>query len=412
VLFLGFFATALLLVAGIHWYLWRRLIHNTTRPGRVRRAVTGGFLVLPLLLLGALLGTRLLPRAGERYLAWVGYVWLAVMFYLLLVLLVLEVPVVVLRYWPRRHAAVVAGPALVAARVGADAEEAPGLASAPDPQSWPGLDHGRRRLLARSAAIVAGLAATGVTGYGATNALGPPHRDRVRIHLPKLPGRLDGLRIALVADIHLGPILGRSHTVRIVDAINAMEPDLVAIVGDLVDGTVAELGPAAEPLRRLRSRQGSFFVTGNHEYFSGYQEWIDEIDSFGVRVLRNDRVEIDGLDLAGVNDVTGRFYGDPPDFDRALGGRDPAKPVVLLAHQPVQAPEAARRGVDLQLSGHTHGGQIWPFTLAVRLQQPIVAGLGRVGGTAVYVTRGAGFWGPPVRVGAPPDITLVELRSA
>ena len=266
-------------------------------------------------------------------------------------------------------------------------------------------------MIARSVAIVAGLTATATVGTGVTTALGPPVRRRIRIPLAKLPTRLDGLRIAVVSDIHLGPILGRAHTERIVNIINGFDADIVTVVGDLVDGTVEELGGDAQPLSRLRSRLGGYFVTGNHEYYSGYEAWIEEIRSLGLHPLRNDRVDLDGLDLAGVNDVTGGSAGDPPDYDKALGGRDTSRPVVLLAHQPVQAHEAARRGVDLQLSGHTHGGQMWPFSLVVAAQQPIVAGLGRVDGMPVYVTRGAGFWGPPVRVGAPPDITLVELRA-
>jgi predicted MPP superfamily phosphohydrolase len=190
-----------------------------------------------------------------------------------------------------------------------------------------------------------------------------------------------------------------------------MNADLVAVVGDLVDGSVAELGPAAEPLADLRSRFGSFFVTGNHEYFSGYEEWIAEVDDLGLRVLQNERVEIEGLDLAGVNDVTGGEYRHGPDFTKALGDRDTGRPVVLLAHQPVQVTEAAKHGVDLQLSGHTHGGQIQPFGALVRLEQPVVSGLDTVDGTQIYVTNGAGFWGPPVRVGAPPQISVVELRT-
>ncbi|GAB3826483.1 hypothetical protein GCM10027610_008210 [Dactylosporangium cerinum] len=185
----------------------------------------------------------------------------------------------------------------------------------------------------------------------------------------------------------------------------------MAMVGDLVDGTVDDLGPAVEPLRGLRSRRGVYFVTGNHEYFSGHEDWIEHVGALGLRVLRNARVEIDGLDLAGVNDATGGSVGDPPDYDLALAGRDPARPVVLLAHQPVQAHEAAKRGVDLQLSGHTHGGQLWPFHYVTRISQPVISGLGEVGGMPVYVTNGAGFWGPPVRVGAAPDVTLVELRA-
>lgn len=199
--------------------------------------------------------------------------------------------------------------------------------------------------------------------------------------------------------------------------INSLEADVVAVVGDLVDGTVAELGTLARPLKDLESRYGAYFVTGNHEYYTanGPQEWIEELRGLGIRPLGNERVEIAHagavLDLAGVNDIGGVASGDGPDFERALGGRDRSRSTVLLAHQPVQAVQAARYGVDLQLSGHTHGGQMVPFNLIIPMQQPVVSGLGEVDGTRVYVTRGAGFWGPPVRVGAPPEITLLEVRN-
>jgi predicted MPP superfamily phosphohydrolase len=224
---------------------------------------------------------------------------------------------------------------------------------------------------------------------------------------------MDGFRIAVVSDIHLGPLAGRAHAERVVAAVNRIDADLVAVVGDLVDGTVAELGPAAAPLRGIRSRHGTYFVTGNHEYYSGAEAWLAELPRLGMRVLANERVAVDGLDLAGVNDLTGGEMGEGqgPDFAAALGDRDTDRPVVLLAHQPVQAREAARYGVDLQLSGHTHGGQLVPFNLLVPLQQPVVAGLGEVDGVPVYVTSGAGFWGPPVRVGVPPQVSLVELRT-
>jgi predicted MPP superfamily phosphohydrolase len=186
---------------------------------------------------------------------------------------------------------------------------------------------------------------------------------------------------------------------------------MVCVVGDLVDGTVAELGRSAAPLAGIRSRLGAYFVTGNHEYYSGYEPWLEEVTRLGLRPLRNERVELDGLDLAGVNDIGGEQFDDGPDFARALGDRDPARPVVLMAHQPVAAVQAAPFGVDLQVSGHTHGGQMAPFNLLVKLQQPVVSGLGRVDGVPVYVTNGAGFWGPPVRVGAPPQVTVIELRT-
>jgi uncharacterized protein len=336
----------------------------------------------------------------SSWFAWPGYIWFALVIYLFLTLAVLELPRLALRGWVRRkplEATATAPPVEPAAEPVAEEPPASGVS--------------RRVFLARASAVVAGATSVGAVGIGMVNALGPPDLLRVPIRLRKLDPAYNGYRIAVVSDIHLGPLSGRAHTERIVRMINETSPDLVAIVGDLVDGTVAELGPAVEPLRDLRATHGSYFVTGNHEYFSGYAEWVDEVRSLGVRPLRNERVEVDAIDLAGVNDVTGRSYGDGPDFAKALDGRDTARPVVLLAHQPVQVRESARRGVDLQLSGHTHGGQVYPFSYVVRLQQPVLAGYGRFGGTQLFVTRGAGFWGPPVRVGAPPDITLIELRA-
>ncbi|MGI5146562.1 metallophosphoesterase [Plantactinospora sp. CA-294935] len=454
---LGFAGTLALVTGLIHLYLWKRLVRDTTRPGRWRRVGGVTVLVLALLTPATLVGTR----QGFYWLAWPGYLWLAVMFYLLVLLAVLEIPMLAARLALRRRsravvpAAAPAGvepdgvplggtdagaaapgrpvggaqptdaapdeagrePALVAATPSGPAPTAapPPVPAAPPA---PGHDPGRRLLLARGAAIFAGLTATGVVGYGVRTALGPPQLDRVQIPLAKLPRSMDGLRIATVSDIHIGPLTGRAHTERIVSIINRLDADLVAVVGDLVDGTVGELGPAAAPLRDLRSRYGSFFVTGNHEYYSGVEEWVVELDRLGLRVLQNRREEIvargGALDLAGVNDPTGEGLGfaSGPDFEAALGGRDPSRPVVLLAHQPVNVHEAARHGVDLQLSGHTHGGQIVPFNLLVGLQQPVVSGHATIDGTQLYVTNGAGFWGPPVRVGAPPQVTLVELRSA
>jgi predicted MPP superfamily phosphohydrolase len=392
----AFLLVVLAVVVIIHSYLWWRLVRSTTRPGRWRRIGTAVVVVLALLIVAALAG-RVLPPAQQRLTAWPGYLWLSVMFLTLCVLVVLEPVRWMLRFRARR-------PAL--ARVGAGAGD-----TAADTPADTAPDPSRRLFVARSIALVAGVTAAGTTAFGVRSAMGPPMLVRRPIILDKLPRRMDGFRIALVSDIHLGPLLGRAHTERIVDTINRLDADIVTVVGDLVDGSVAELGSAAEPLAGLRSRRGSFFVTGNHEYFSGYEEWIPEIESFGVAVLRNRRVEVDGLDVAGVNDVTGASHADGPDYGRALDGRDPAKPVVLLAHQPIQVHRAAEHGVDLQLSGHTHGGQIFPFSYLVRLQQPVIAGYARNGPTQLYVTRGAGFWGPPVRVGAPPDISLIELRA-
>ncbi|MFE3944668.1 metallophosphoesterase [Streptomyces sp. NPDC059118] len=428
----------LALLAGAHRYLWRRLVGDTTARGSaLRGAGTVAAYVLPLLSVGALVAGRAgAPFWLQRVLAWPGYLWLAAVLYLTLALLVGEaVRPLLRRVLAGRadrmkgayadpgagvHAGVDPRPAegapLTHPSHGADRPEttapaAPAtlLADAPAPAR---RDAPTRRLfVARAVGGAAAVAGLGTVGYGTYGVLRGPRVKRITVPLAKLPRSAHGFRIAVVSDIHLGPILGRAHTRRIVDTINRTQPDLVAVVGDLVDGTVADLGPAAEPLARLRSRQGSFFVTGNHEYYSGAAEWVDQVRELGLHPLENARVEIGGFDLAGVNDVAGESEGQGPDFARALGDRDRTRAAVLLAHQPVVIHDAVAHGVDLQLSGHTHGGQLWPGNYLADLANPTGAGLDRYGDTQLYVSRGAGAWGPPVRVGAPSDITVVELAS-
>ncbi|TXK34665.1 metallophosphoesterase [Nonomuraea sp. C10] len=390
---MAFLFVVLGVLAGVHFYLWHRLVRATTRPGAARGRLTFAVAGLFVLVVVTFVAQRV---PWLSWLAWPGFMWVAVMFYLFWIQLALEVPRAVLAAVLRAREPVPAGGAVL-------------VADAP-------ADPGRRLFIGRATALAAGVGALGTVGYGVTRALGDPVIERASVTLPGLDSRLSGLRFAVVSDIHLGPLTGKAHTERIVRMINGLEADVVAIVGDMVDGTVEALGPLARPLRDLESRYGSYFVTGNHEYYTanGPGEWVEELSDLGVRSLRNERVEIRHqgavLDLAGVNDVTGAAGGDGPDYAAALGGRDESRPVVLLAHQPVQVAEAARHGVDLQLSGHTHGGQMVPFNLIVPLQQPVVSGLAAVDGVQVYVTRGAGFWGPPVRVGAPPEITLLEIR--
>ncbi|MFJ8039647.1 metallophosphoesterase [Kitasatospora sp. NPDC096147] len=410
------------LYALVHWYLWRRLVRDVSVPGgRWRRTGTVLAAALPLLGLGALVGGRLLPLSAERWLAWPGYLWLATLIYLMLALFAGEVVRAVWLRLPAR-ASRVAVPADAARWRPGDESPGPDPApvlereALPEPgaekkeQAGPG-DPSRRLFVARTVAIGAAGVAAAVVGTGAYGVLNGPSLKQVTVPLAKLPRRAHGYRIAVVSDIHLGPILGRSHTRRIVDTINATQPDLIAIVGDLVDGTVPELGPAAVPLADLRARDGAYFVTGNHEYFSGARPWVEFVRSLGIQPLENARTELPWFDLAGVNDLAGESYGEGPDFGRALGDRDRSRAAVLLAHQPVNIHDAVRHGVDLQLSGHTHGGQLWPGNLIAELANPTVAGLERYGDTQLYVTRGAGAWGPPVRVGAPSDITVLTLAS-
>ncbi|GAA3898714.1 metallophosphoesterase [Streptomyces gulbargensis] len=410
----------LALLGAVHRYVWQRLVRDVTAPGGpARRIGTVLVVVLPLLSLAALVSARAgAPFWVQRAVAWPGFLWLALLLYVVLALAVGEAVRPLLRAWLARRAAAAPravpepSPALVPAHE-------PGPAAA-EPEG-PGAETGRvadaagvsRRLfVSRAVGGAAAPVAAPPVGYGTYGVLRGPRVKRVTVPLAKVPRAAHGYRIAVVSDIHLGPILGRAHTQRIVDAVNSAQPDLIAVVGDLVDGTVENLGSAAEPLARLRARHGSFFVTGNHEYFSGADAWVDHVRDLGLRPLRNERVEIAaGFDLAGVDDVAGESEGRGPDFVRALGDRDRARAAVLLAHQPIVVHDAVRHGVDLQLSGHTHGGQLWPGNYLAELANPTVAGLERYGDTQLYVSRGAGAWGPPVRVGAPSDITIVEIAS-
>lgn len=425
VVFVLMAVAVLALLAGVHRYVWRRLIGDTTRPGSAaRRAGTVAAFVLPLLSVGALTAGRAgFPFWLQQVLAWPGFLWLAALLYLTLALLAGEaVRPLLRRFLARRDRTAGAEPreqvpATAADTATADAGAGSGgtrtdvAPPAEAPASPPVADPSRRLFVARAVGGAAALAGLGTVGHGTYGVLRGPRTKRLTVPLAGLPRSAHGFRIAVVSDIHLGPVLGRAHTQRIVDAINATSPDLVAVVGDLVDGTVADLGPAAEPLARLESRHGSYFVTGNHEYFSGAAEWVEHVRELGMHPLENARVEISGFDLAGVNDVAGESEGQGPDFARALGDRDRSRASVLLAHQPVVIDEAVKYGVGLQLSGHTHGGQLWPGNVLAELANPTVAGYERYGDTQLYVSRGAGAWGPPVRVGAPSDITVVELAS-
>ncbi|OBF48364.1 metallophosphoesterase [Mycolicibacterium monacense] len=393
-----FFVVLAAILALIHLYLWKRLVKDTTGPGRTRRILTAVLLGLLALLFAALILPRVIGVRESRWFAWPGYLWFGMAAYLLLTLLVLEPVRPAVRAWLRRRD-----------RTRTEAVAPPAVDTAA-----PTSEVNRRLFLARAGAAAAGAASIGLVGFGAATAVGPPQVLTVPVRLRRLDPAFTGFRIAVVSDIHLGPLAGRAHTERIVRMINEAEPDLVAIVGDLVDGTVAELGAAAEPLRDLSAPDGTFFVTGNHEYFvEDPLSWLRELERLGVQPLRNEHAPIRragaAFDLAGVNDLAGENHSDAPDFDRALTGVDATRPTILLAHQPVLVSEAASRGVDLQLSGHTHGGQMWPFHYAVSAVQPTLAGLSTVADTQLYVTRGAGFWGPPVRIGAPPDITVVSL---
>jgi uncharacterized protein len=386
----------------LHGYIWFRMVRSTTRRGRVRRRLTWLVVALGLLIAVAVpLGARLSIDAAAP-LEWAAFVWLGTAFYLFVALLVLE-PVRLLARLVRRRRP--------------PPEPVPGPTAEPTAEPLPAAVP-RRLFLARGLAVTAGAVALGAAGTGAVIAASPPAVRRVPITIPGLDPALDGLRIVTFSDAHLSATWRRARLERVVELVNAERPDVVAIVGDLVDAPVSELREDVAPLADLVSAQGVYFVTGNHEYFTDTEPWMRHLPTLGVDVLRNERVAISRgsatLDLAGIDDRIAAGSGVPghgADLDAALDGRDDAVPVVLLAHQPVMVEQARAAGVDLQLSGHTHGGQLWPFHYAIRLDQPAVEGLSRVGDTQLYVTTGAGYWGPPMRVGARPEVAVIELRS-
>jgi predicted MPP superfamily phosphohydrolase len=285
------------------------------------------------------------------------------------------------------------------------------LRSAPEP------DLERRIFLARAAAGLSVGASALVSSYGVFRAFEPAELSEVPVKLPRLPRALDGFTIVQISDVHVGDIIGKGFLDHVVERVNALEPDLVAITGDLVDGSVRELGATIATLQGLRSRHGTFFITGNHEYYVGASAWCDALGKMGMTVLRNRTVSVGekgaSFDLVGVDDWGARRWGQKSgyDFPKAIAGRDPQRAAVLLAHQPSNFEVCAEAGMGLQLSGHTHGGQMFPFTRAIHLMWAQSRGRFTQGESTLYVSRGTGFWGAPMRVDSPPEIVKVTLLA-
>lgn len=367
-----------------HWYIYQRLIVEPG-VGQPWRALS----IVALALLGSswfaqpMVAERV-PPARQRVIAWPAAIWMGLVWLLVVGLLITDT-----LWW-------LAGSAT--------------LAAAGDTIASSGAAQVR-------AVAVTGFAAL-LGAIGLITAMRPPVLQRVEIRLARWPQALDGFRIVQISDIHFGPLLDYRFAEELTRRCNELTPDLIAVTGDLVDGPVRHVGPDVAPLAQLRARHGVFFITGNHDYFSNADAWVEFARGLGMTALRNQHVRIDvddaGFDLAGVDDANGaRVAGTGGcDVPAALAGRDPERPVVLLAHDPLAFPTAAKHGVDLQLSGHTHGGQIWPFMYFVRLATPYVAGLHRRGESQIYVSRGTGFWGPCMRLRAPAEITEITLRRA
>lgn len=387
-MFLVFFLVGSLILGGIHYYLYRRLFRDTevspVWQRRVKIALVALLVCIPLSF-GLI---RVLDNHLSVYVVFPVYVWLGVLVIFFFTILPIDATRGLV--WVVRRVRQRANPE-------------------PDPE--------RRVLFGRIiAGSVAGATVTAAVA-GVWHGLGTLVVRRVEVPLPKLPRAFDGFTIAQLTDMHVGPMRHRPWVQEVVEATNAFKPDLVAITGDLVDGSVAQLANDVAPLAKLKAPYGRFFVTGNHEYFVDIQGWLEHLSSLGLRVLRNERVPIrkgDAVfDLAGVDDPAGaRFMPDHgPDVAKAMKGRDPARASVLLSHQPLTVDDAARQKVGLQLSGHTHGGQILLWRYLVYLQQPYVDGLHDHRGTQIYVSSGTGFWGPPMRLGSTAEISQVVLRA-
>ncbi len=385
--FLVFLSVVLTIMGGTHGYLYHRLVVATALPGPWSGILAVAFPMAVLSIPLSFVAGRLLPRRVARFIVVPAYLWMGFIFQALFLVLLLDI----LRL----------GGSLAFAAVGTDpfgGDTHAGL------RAWRWATGGAvtLTLITSIFAIVWGLTRMVVR--------------RMEIRLPNLPRGLDGFTILHLSDIHLDLVHGRRWLRGVVDRANALGADLIAVTGDLAEGSVAQFGDAAEPMGGLEAPQGVYFVTGNHEYFHDLEGWLAFLRDRGIRVLRNERVAVgkgeDTFDLAGVDDHDGRRLapGHGPELEAALSGRDPNRALVLLAHQPRVIHEAAARGVGLVLSGHTHGGQIWPFSYLVLLQQPYLRGLVRHGPTQLYVSSGTGFWGPPMRLGTTAEMALLTLR--
>jgi predicted MPP superfamily phosphohydrolase len=369
----------------VHYYIWVRLVRDVAFALGVRRALSSAVVVLGLSVPATFFLSRQLPPKHGRILLHLTYTWMGSLLLFVVVLGALDLVRVL------TQALLSQGPA-------------------PEP--------GRRLLLKRIFAGAAALATGSATALAVHEAVARVKIKDVRVPLGRLPSSMHGFTIVQLSDIHLGPTLRGAFAREIVAQVNALGADLIAITGDLVDGPVDRLRDMVAAFGELRAKHGVYFVTGNHEYYSGVDAWLAELRRLGIRVLRNERVSIGSreasFDLVGIDDAhADQFgHGHGADLPKAVSGRDNSREAVLLAHQPRAVFDAQHHGIGLQLSGHTHGGQIWPFNYLVRLQQPIVKGLEKFGNVWVYVSSGTGYWGPPMRLAAPAEITRVTLLAS
>jgi uncharacterized protein len=368
------FLTTTALVASLHLYIGLRLVPDL-EIGIVGTMFAWAILGVSALFVPLSVLTRSLSRLSADRIAWIGFLLMGAFSSFLVLTLLRDVLLAI---------------------------------------SWP-FARDRMTPLRQYSALLVVNAVVAVTLIGLFNARRRARVVETDIPIDDLPDALHGFCIVQISDVHVGSTIKRGYVQAIVDAVNALEPDVIAVTGDIVDGSVRDLAQHVEPLSALRARYGAFLVTGNHEYYSGEAQWTREFRRLGLKVLLNEHVALvhagTTLVLAGVTDYTAHHFNPSHRSDpaAALANAPPAAVKVLLAHQPRTASAAAAAGFDLQLSGHTHGGQFWPWNHFVRFQQPYTAGLHRSNKLWIYVSRGTGYWGPPKRFGAPSEISKLRL---
>ncbi|MBX3231332.1 MAG: metallophosphoesterase [Labilithrix sp.] len=376
--YLGFFVVAVLVMGASHRYVWARLVRDAGLPQPWSRVATVAIVVLYVLLMGSFVLVRTLHRSIGAPLMWITYTWLGVLFFMVLSLGLSDLARV------------------ITMRV-------QGSGTIDDPE--------RRMAISRLFAGGAAMLGLGASAVGLASVLAPVAVKRVKVTLDRLTKASSGTRIVQLTDVHVGPTIGKAYVDQVVQRVNELDADVVVITGDLVDGSVEDLKEHVAPLGTMKNKHGIYFVTGNHEYYSGAGAWIRYLESIGIKVLANEHVRIggaDGFDLVGIDDPS----SGTQDLRKALEGREADRACVLLSHQPRGIALAEKLGVDLQLSGHTHGGQLFPWNFMVRLQQPFVAGLHKLERAQIYVSSGTGYWGPPMRVGTSAEITEIELLAS
>ena len=279
------------------------------------------------------------------------------------------------------------------------------------------FDNSKRDFIKRSINISMITLAGSATVYGFYSARKGPFIIKHDIYIKKLPDAFENFSIVQISDLHVGPTIKRPYVEDVLEKISRLNPDLIAVTGDLVDGSVKYLKSELQPLKDMIAPYGTFFVTGNHEYYSGVDQWLDETDRLGMKNLINSNELIskagDQISIAGITDLRAHQIKPAHRSDPELALRSVPEDItkIVLAHQPNSIHSVHETGADLQLSGHTHGGQFWPFTYPVKMTHPYIAGLHDHQGTQIYVNRGTGYWGPPLRIGVPAEITLIRLKK-